>query len=59
MGDETMRTSQLLHTHTALAAGLRELFRQLEEPVVTAQSHQRLFGGWDGSTSLNGDSCHD
>lgn len=31
MGVETMRTSQLFHTHTALAAGLRELFRQLEE----------------------------
>lgn len=31
MGTESMTTNQVFHTRTALAAGLRELFKQLEE----------------------------
>ena len=31
MGAETMPTSQMFHTRTALAEGLKELFKQLEE----------------------------
>ena len=34
MGIESMATHQAFHTHTALAEGLRELFRQLEERLA-------------------------
>jgi len=43
-----MRTSQVFHTHTALAAGLRELFRQLEERLsLRSPINVYLAGGME------------
>jgi hypothetical protein len=46
MGAETMPTNPAFHTHTALAEGLRELFRQLDERLsLSSPINVYLAGG--------------
>lgn len=57
MGAETMPTSHVFHTGTALAKGLKELFKQLEERLSLRSPINVYLAGEAGHVAPESTGC--